>query len=107
MPRRFALAAICTLFSLSGLIGCTSKRVVKDDEAAAYLCSTGVAYGVVVTGNFHPPRDLAEVRRILDGLRRMEKTPPADEVLVSSRDGQPYVVILGARLGETISQDIL
>jgi hypothetical protein len=107
MRRRFALVALCTLFSLSGLVGCTSKPVVKEDEAAQDLSNIGMAYGFVVTGDFHPPRDIAEIKKVLDGLHRMGKTPPTDEVLVSSRDGEPYVIILGARLGEVISQDIL
>jgi len=54
-----------------------------------------------------PPRDVEQLKKILAELHAADLNPAPEEVLTSSRDGQPYVIIMGANLGATISGDIL
>ena len=54
-----------------------------------------------------PPRDIKEIEKVLSDLHDANLNPPAKEILVSPRDGEPYVIIMGANLGATRSPDIL
>ena len=107
MHRRLVLVAVCTLFLLGGLVGCTAKPVVKEDETAADLLHIAGAYQTIISGGAPPPRELEQIKKVLADFHKANLNPPAEEVLTSSRDGQPYVVILGAQLGSVSSDDIL
>ena len=98
------LLAVIALFSG---VGCSGDAGPKVDDSTQDLNQIARAYSMIVTGKNRPPKDVSEIRAILTDLHAADINPPPDEVLVSSRDGQPYVIIMGANLGGVSSGDIL
>ena len=99
MPPRLAIAALGCLLSLSFLIGCSSNGPPKEDDATKDLGHIARVYALIVQGRRRPPSKLEEISTGLAELHSIEQNPPPAEVLTSSRDGQPYVIIMGADLG--------
>jgi hypothetical protein len=89
---------------LSG--GCSSRAGSSDDEPTRDLGHIARAYQVHLYGG-KPPREVDQLKKILEELHAANLNPAPEEVLTSSRDGQPYVIIMGANLGATTSGDIL
>ena len=104
MLRLFVVIALLACIPLAGAC---SKPVSKEDDAVADLGFISRAYGLILSGKHRPPNDVSEIREVLTDLHVMDENPPADEVLVSSRDGKPYVVIMGADINSAPSAEVL
>jgi hypothetical protein len=106
MPRWPTIAiAFPTLAALA--IGGCSKSGSSEDATTTALRQIANAYSVPIKASQRPPKTLDEIKQVLTDLHTDNMNPPADEVLISPRDKQPYVIILGAMLGTQISGDIL
>ncbi len=88
------------------LSGCSSPRF-EEDPVKANLRSIGKAYWTIVGFHNRPPRDLEELRSTLADLHAVEMGEAPDKVLISPRDKQPFVIILGAQPSATESTTIL
>jgi hypothetical protein len=91
----------------SGSSGCSSPAASDEDENTTDLRSIGRAYDAVIGMRNKPPRSVGEIKQVLVDFHDVGWVGPPDEVLISSRDGQPYVIILGADLGAEVSKDVL
>jgi len=102
----FALPAALAIGCLSS--GCSAKPVSSEDETTTDLRAIARAYEVVTAASNRPPRELDQIKKVLADLHTdgLIADAPLD-VLTSSRDGQPYVIILGADLGASLSDEIL
>jgi hypothetical protein len=91
-----------------GIGGCSARAVSVDEEAASDLREIARAYEVVIAASQRPPRALDQINKVLTDLHTdgLVADEPAD-VLNSPRDGQSYVIILGADLGAQNSPEIL
>jgi hypothetical protein len=86
------IAAMSWLF----LSGCSSKPPPKrEDTSAINLRKIVQGYDLAEDRLHRGPRDEEELRRY---LVQTDNTIDPEQVLRSPRDGQPYVVIYGARL---------
>ena len=103
-PPIIAIAFMTLATLVAG--GC-SKSGSSEDATTTALRQIAKAYGVPLAAQQRPPQSLDEIKQILNDLHKDGMNPPADEVLVSPRDKQPYVIVLGARLGSQMSSDIL
>jgi hypothetical protein len=100
------LPVVVALLACLAFAGC-SKPVSKEEDVVADLGFISRAYGLILSGKHRPPKDLSEINEVLRDLHVMDQNPPADEVLVSSRDGKPYVVIMGADINSAPSSEVL
>jgi hypothetical protein len=96
------------LFAAAAASGCSSEPISPEDEATADLREIARAYEVAIAASNRPPRDVDQIKKVLadlhtDGLVTNDPT----DVLTSPRDGQPYVIILGADLGAEVSTEVL
>jgi hypothetical protein len=105
VAHRWSIAMTALL--AASVVACASRPVSREDETTSDLRNIARAYEVVINQHRHPPRDVEELKRVLADLHEANLNPPADEVLTSSRDGQPYVIILGADLGASAAKDVL
>ena len=103
---RWPRIAMIALAVIAGVSGC-SKPASTEDETTTDLRQIARAYDLVLAEKRRPPRDLAEIEKVLTELHAANLNPPAKDVLTSSRDNEPYVVIMGANLGATKSSEIL
>jgi hypothetical protein len=79
-----------------GLAGCSSKPPPKrDPPVEVYLRRIYQAYDIAMYKLGHPPRNEDELRRFLGETGAMEDP---EQLLVSPRDGQKYVIHYGPRL---------
>lgn len=106
MLRLAATAVAFTTLAALAASGC-SKSGSSEDATATALRQIAKAYSVPISSKQRPPQSLDEIKQVLKDLHTDGMNPPADEVLVSPRDKQPYVIILGAMLGTQMSGDIL
>ena len=100
-----AAAAFVALLAMAALAGCSSKDKNAEDETSQDFRNISRAYEVALNGG-SPPKDIAKIRSILADLHAAKINPPPDEILISSRDNQPYVVLMGVKLGESPNSDI-
>jgi len=108
MLRQFSAVLLGALVIGSGSSGCSSQPVSAEDEATTDLREIARAYEVVIAASNRPPRELEQIKKVLtdlhtDGL----VTDDPEDVLISPRDGQPYVIIMGAAAGDENPKDIL
>ena len=101
-----SIVLLALLPIMSANSGC-SKASNGEDETTTDLRQIARAYGVVIGGKNRPPKNIEEIKQVLSDLHKDGLNPPADEVLTSSRDNEPYVVIMGANLGGVKSTEIL
>ncbi len=98
--RRFIALIVPTLaltFCLTGLLGCGSKPPPQP-KVAAHLQTLAVLYGQYRGEKGQSPPDLATFKKFIESLpadRLMGNTP--DELFMSPRDKQPYVVIYNVK----------
>jgi hypothetical protein len=88
----FVAALLC-------IAGCSSKPVSREDEQTQDLNCIARAYGIIVNADHHAPKNVEEIKKLLSGLHKADIVPDPEEILVSTRDGQPYVIIYGVNLG--------
>ena len=87
-------------------LGCTSKDKNAEDETSVDFRNISRAYDVVIDSKKRPPRDVDEIRQVLAELHAANLNPAPEDVLISSRDKQPYEIIFGVKLGDTVSDEI-
>jgi hypothetical protein len=86
------------------LSGCSSKTPPKrEDTAAINLRKIVQGYDLAEDRLHRGPRDEEELKRY---LAQTDMTIDPEQVMRSPRDGQPYIVIYGARL-DPYGRDIL
>ncbi|QDU30353.1 hypothetical protein ETAA8_54810 [Anatilimnocola aggregata] len=107
MPFWISRAGACVLFVLGVLSGCATKYTPNEDDTTTDLSHISKAYGIITSADHHPPRHVDEIKSLLKGLHSANLNPPPEEILVSSRDGEPYVIIYGANVGSYASDEIL
>lgn len=98
---------LAILIAAAGCLGCAGKSRPTEDEVTTDFRHISRAYLVIQSGSNRPPKDVAEIEKILGELHKDGLNDKAEEVLTSSRDGQRYVIIMGANLGASSSNDIL
>ncbi len=98
--RRFLISMVPALslaFCLSSVPGCGSKPPPQP-KVAAHLQTLAVLYGSYRGGKGQSPPDLAAFKKYIESLptdRLMGNT--AEELFISPRDKQPYVVIYNVK----------
>jgi hypothetical protein len=109
MLRSFlpALAAISLLWAVVVAAGCSGAPKSTEDENTTDLREIAKAYSVTISAHRRPPKSLDEIKSVLADLHEANLVGKPEDVLKSSRDGQPYVIILGADLGATRSGEVL
>ena len=106
MRRPIALLALCSLLTLGG-VGCSTKPVSREDDTTQDLNHIARVYGLMISVDHHPPRDEEELRQSLLDFHKADMNPHPDEIMVSSRDKQPYVIIYKANFGTAASSEIV
>ncbi|MCI0359464.1 MAG: hypothetical protein L0211_13390 [Planctomycetaceae bacterium] len=105
------LRQLCAVFFAAAIAaassGCSSQAQSGEDETTTDLRSIARAYDSVIGMRRKPPRSVDEIKQVLVDFHDVGWVGPPDEVLISSRDGQPYVIILDVDLGAEISKDVL
>jgi len=107
---RSFLPAFATFGLLAAIVwsaGCSATPKSTEDENSTDLREIAKAYAVTISLHRRPPKSIEEIKKVLEDLHEAKMVGKPDEVLTSTRDGQPYVIILGADLGATRSPDIL
>jgi hypothetical protein len=98
------MAMLVAATSWLSLTGCSSKPPPKrEDTAAINLRKIVQGYDLAEDRLHRGPRDEEELKRF---LVQTDMTIDPEQVLRSPRDGQPYVVIYGARL-DPYGRDII
>jgi hypothetical protein len=97
---------LCAALAIA-ITGCSSTPKSTEDETTTDLREIAKAYAVTISLHRRPPRSLEEIKKVLGELHEAKMVGKPEEVLTSSRDGQPYEIILGADLGASRSPEIL
>lgn len=92
IPRRATWIA-CLL--LVAVYGC-AQPPDPDELTKANLQQIAKAYLMELTYYQRPPRDMDALRSLIEDLHKLDMGAPVDEAIVSPRDQQPFVIILGA-----------
>lgn len=91
LPRSAFLAGLLVVLSTSGC----SEPKFEEEPVKANLRLIGKAYFMIADYRKRPPKDEEELRTQLAELHTLQMGGPPAEVLVSPRDMQPIVIILG------------
>ena len=95
--RLSLLAGVCLVL----LGGCLAKPGPREDETTMDFRHIARVYESIQSFNNRPPRDLEEIKKYLADYHTDGLVEEPDKVLTSSRDGLPYVIVLGAQFGGT------
>lgn len=101
--RMGALLALCLALPCLPLVGCGGPSEVRNPQAKveSHLQTLSVLFMQYTSENKgQSPPDEATFKKYVNGLppeRLMGKT--ADELFISPRDSQPYVVFYGVKMG--------
>jgi hypothetical protein len=87
-------------------LGCSQGVKPREDETTMDLRHIARAYGIIQSAHNRPPKDVDEIKAVLADLHAAQMNGPPEEVLTSSRDGQPYVILLTVNLGSAPGNDI-
>ncbi|WP_425619296.1 hypothetical protein NA78x_003034 [Anatilimnocola sp. NA78] len=100
-PLAVALAALLLVTA------CTVKPKSREDETTTDFRQISRVFET--TQNFYnrPPKDLAEIRSMLADFHKDGLNDEPDQVLTSSRDNEPYLIVLPARLGSEPADSIV
>jgi hypothetical protein len=91
--------AVLATCSLLFLIGCLAKPASREDETTTDFRQISKVFDAMQSFHNRPPRDLDEIKQWLSDFHKDGLNEEPEKVLTSSRDNQPYVIVLGARLG--------
>jgi hypothetical protein len=108
MNRRRLVNACCLVLGVCAwtFCGCSPRRF-EEEPVKANLRSIAKAYWMILGFHNRPPRDLDELRGTLADLHAVEMSDAPDKVLISPRDKQPFVIIVGAQPNAAESTTIL
>lgn len=100
MLRRAVLILACVSF----LVGCGGTQTASQATEESGLKPLAVFYGrFIAQHRGQPPKDEAEFRQFLGTVGAEElasfNVQNIDQIMTSSRDNQPYVVLYGAPTG--------
>jgi hypothetical protein len=90
----------CLAIVILWLVGCSSEPQFSEEPVKANLRTIGKAYWMIAGYHNRPPKDAEELQSSLTDIHNLEMGGPPAEVLVSPRDGEPFVIILKARPNE-------
>ena len=94
------------LLALLVLAGCLSKQGPREDETTMDFRQISQAYESVQATKRRPPKDVAELKQVLQDFHDAKFGDPPDEVLTSKRDGLPYGIVFGLDLGAEVSNEV-
>lgn len=97
-----ALALLCLATVVA--TGCAGDQQVSKPTQESHLKFLALLYGQFTGQNRgQPPKDEAEFKEFVrtngSSFVQMSNVKTADELFVSERDGQPYVILYGAPMG--------
>jgi hypothetical protein len=96
----------CLALLLISAGGCSSDKF-EEEPVKAQLRQIGKAYWMIADFKKRPPQDVEELKAGLKDLHALDLAGPPDEVLVSPRDNQPFVIIYGGDPAKEESTTIL
>ena len=107
MPPRFVhMLKSLSIAAILLLSGCADKSGPREDETTLDFRQISQAYESVQSTKHRPPKDVDELKQVLQEFHDAKFGDPPDEVLTSDRDGQPYGIVFGLDLGAAVSHDI-
>jgi hypothetical protein len=107
MPSRLVLSVLISgLLAVLLLTGCAENSGPREDETTLDFRQISQAYEAVRSTRHRPPKDVAELKQVLQEFHDAKFGDPPDEVLTSNRDGLPYGIVFGLDLGAEVSNDI-
>lgn len=89
------------------LSGCLTKPGPREDETTMDFRHIARIYESIQSFHNRPPRDLDEIKKYLADFHTDGLVDESDKVLTSSRDGLPYVIVLGAQFGSASQDEIV
>lgn len=101
--RTLVASSLVILF----LIGCASNSGPREDETTMDMRAIARIFESTQSFYNRPPKDLEEIRKFLTDFHTDRIGDEPDKVLTSSRDGQPYVIIIGAQFGTGMGNEIV
>jgi hypothetical protein len=94
--RQALVVVICLVLLLTG---CLTKQGPREDETTMDFRHIARAYEAIQSFHNRPPRDLDEIKKYLADFHTDKLVDEPEKVLTSSRDGLPYVIVIGAQIG--------
>lgn len=89
------------------LAGCLVKSGPREDETTMDMRHIARVFESIQGFYNRPPKDLEEIKKFLTDYHTDGLNDEADKVLTSSRDGQPYVIIIGSQFGTGSGSEIV
>jgi hypothetical protein len=100
ISKSWLLQAMLAAGSLVILIGCMSKPAAREDETTTDMRHISGVFEAMQGFHNRPPKSMDEIRNMLADLHKDGRNEEPEKVLTSSRDNQPYVIVLGAKMGD-------
>lgn len=101
-PKKFAILQLIGVLLLSSVLGCTDtaeSEITQEQDLA--LKALAMAYGQFTAQNRgRPPKSEEHLRKFLDKNSHIldgYAIESVDDVFISPRDNEPYVVVYGKR----------
>jgi hypothetical protein len=101
--RTLIVSSLVILF----LTGCLVKSGPREDETTMDMRHIARVFESIQGFYNRPPKDLEEIKKYLTDYHTDGLNEPADKVLTSSRDGEPYVIIIGSQFGTGMGDEIV
>jgi hypothetical protein len=95
VTKSFRLSILAAV-AVGSIAGCGGETATPDDLTSKYLSEIGQAYMTFLIAEKRQPKSLDEIRQTLQTLHLADYASDPELVMRSPRDGQPFVVILGA-----------
>jgi ABC-type cobalt transport system substrate-binding protein len=95
------LALVITLLAVIAFVanGCRSSATGANKQESSRLKPLVVLYTAATTALYHPPKSEVEFKKFMASQKGkmldMLHVQNPDELFISERDGQPYVVLYG------------
>jgi hypothetical protein len=105
-PRLVPVLKFLSVAALLLMAGCADKSGPREDQTTLELRKIVEAYESVQSTKHRPPKDVAELKQVLQDFHAAKYCDPPDEVLTSDRDGLPYGIVFGLDLGAEVSHDV-
>lgn len=108
MQLRLALQwVVVSCLTAIAAAGCQSNSGPREDETTMDMRQIAAVFESIQGFNNRPPKTLDEIKKFLADLHIDKRCDEPDKVLTSSRDGQPYVIVLGATFGSGEPDEII
>jgi len=102
--RRRFVAGVSLILLLGG---CQTESGSREDETTMDFRHIARVYESIQSFHNRPPRDLEEIKKYLVDYHTDGLVEEPEKVLTSTRDGLPYVIVLGAQFGAGMQDEIV